>query len=316
MEKTIFHNVEENKTLGGLSKEEKAVCKETKKTKNVSPKEARDRRSRNKQVESKAQQTDSDLKSRISAAGLKEERPELFLQIIECIPAACRDFLLQLPNLSDDAFAAYAVEGFKNLQITKKTIWKVQAAIACDIFERNESERSKGGKNSKGQGIGIVFDKECADLGLSSATMSDYRRVYMTFVVSPTLDEPDGKLRRAMQMDILDGLSLDRFFYVRALSAADPFKAVEFAAKKLKEKSGEYTEREFRDDIREKKTSGQPAAPSAPKPGSEEFSCRMQKKSVAYLKKLAAKWNVSVGEVGDRLLNLHRKLNNPKEVIA
>ena len=335
MEKSILP--EESKTLGGLSNEEKPARKETKpkeetkKTKHVSGTGTIDHRSQEKQFKSKTRQinlqpsqqkkglksSNIDSGSLINSGSLAKERAGAFSQIFTCIPAACRNFLLELPNLNDDDFAICAVEVFKELQGAKEVIWKVQAAIAYDIYEKNESKKSKGGRGSKGEGIGIIFERECAFLGLSSATMRDYRRIYANFVINPTLDESSPKLRRKMQMDILEDLNLERFFYIRALSAANPLEAIKHAKKRIEETGGQYTEKEFMNEINLSKNSARPARPAppdTPKPDGEVFSCILSKIYFAYLKRLALKWNKSLAETLEHLLRTHDEMTNPQEV--
>ncbi len=257
----------------------------------------------------KADLTKQNLKKKIQS----------YIEILAEIPSIYRDFLMLVNELDAEDFALYSIQAFKALEKDKKAIWKTQAVIAYDFHERNSIFKSKGGRNSKGQGIGAEFEKECAKIGVSSATLRDFRRVFITFVVDTTFAIPDEKERREKQMDILDGMNLRQCFYVRACAADDPFKAIKMAEEKLLITGAEYTEAEFIRDI--KLQSGTSAGKaildeSSPTDASEkqEFSCQLNKKSIVYLGRQSAKWTKSVGEALDYILDMHSRLTDPREV--
>ncbi len=256
----------------------------------------------------KADLTKQNLKKKIQS----------YIEMLAEIPSTYRDFLMLVNELDDKDFALYSILAFKALEKDKKAIWKTQAVIAHDFHERNNIFKSKGGRNSKGQGIGAEFETECARMGVSSSTLKDLRRVYIIFVVATTFAIPDEKERREKQMDILDRMTLNRCFYIRACAASDPFKAIEMAEEKLIETGGEYTEAEFIRDIKIQRDASAGRSILTETPPSDlsekrQFSCELKEKSILYLSRQSSKWTKSVGDTLDYILDIHSKLTDPKE---
>lgn len=334
MKKPNFHVDDIDTTLGGLTAKEKATQATTRNVKSASPKEVRGNQPQNKAEKITLEAHCATVKAQLEVDGTGSEvkkRLELLIKILSQTPEAYRGFLMALPGLEPEDFELYSLELFKALELNKETVWKVQSAIAYDIYERSEIFKSKGGCGSKGRGLGIRFEEECIKLGLSSATMQDYRRIYTIFVVEPTLEELDANNRRERQMDILESLRLKRFFYFRACSAPDPYKAIKMAERRLNKNWGEYTEKQFIQDIKRQKenlgrNSGSKIAQSgggetngsiAEETVSEqkEFTCSVKNSSYNYLKKQSVNWRMPVGMVLDHLVESCRKFTDPKEVV-
>lgn len=264
---------------------------------------------------------------------IRKQELNRLLKIMSQVPVITRDFFILLKKSSDEKlfndeeFRYYAAHGFRSYQKIIKTAWICRGAIAFECRERNWHLKSKGGRGSKGAGLAAEIEKVAAALGIASSTLNDDVSIYIAFVEDLVPVDVDEEARQSKRSELMEGINLERYFYLRALPAREQqYEAVEMARRKLYETGGEYTEAEFIKDVnrlRHPKTSdeqnengdqtmpGDFVVEKINEDAKIEFTCQVNSKLFDYLQEIAGKWKVSIGQGIEFLIESHFRSSNP-----
>lgn len=126
------------------------------------------------------------------------------------------DVIGLLPELSDDE----VMETRSYSRLLGKSAWKIECACDAEIWKRTKAACGRGNKDVDEEGILAAVNKRAGEIGCSARTVYNNGKIFDTFkdeIVATDFNHLDEKT-----------------FYLAALAAPDPHKALEdFAAKKL-----------------------------------------------------------------------------------
>jgi hypothetical protein len=144
------------------------------------------------------------------------------------------------------AIARQAQEGIS------KNYW---LRAACAYYYRkvvaDKQSRGRGNTDVDGTGIGAVLKELSQEIGVDIRTLQADATIYETFVVRP------GQARENSDNVIS---SLAPSFYRAALSDPAPTEAIQMAAEQV-ENGTDYSVRDFREDVKERREAAQTGAP-------------------------------------------------------
>lgn len=126
------------------------------------------------------------------------------------------DVIGLLPDLSDDE----VIETRTYAKLLGKSAWKIEIACDAEIWNRTKAACGRGNKDVDEDGILAAVNKRAAEIGCSARTVYNNKQLFDTF-------------REEILANVCNNLD-EKSFFLAALAAPDPHKAIEeFAAKKM-----------------------------------------------------------------------------------